>query len=143
MKKFKFRLQKVLEHREKVKDDRRAELLEANHILADAEAELQRLLSLEVENALQIQQVSSASMVFLNAQISEGLRNRVAHQREVIKEKQALVAKALEAFTEANVELKAVSTLKERKLQEYNKVTAEREAAFLDELAIQRSIKSN
>ena len=141
MKKFKFRLQTVLEYREKVRDDSKAEVVKANQALQEAQDELARLAQLELENTLSIQDVSPVAMVLLNDQIAQGLRQRVANQRGVIELREQDVAKAMEVYMEANRELKAVSTLRERKLQEFNKHVAEVESAYLDELATQRAAR--
>ena len=80
-------------------------------------------------------------MVLLNDQIAQGLRQRMANQRGVIELKEQDVAKAMEVYMEASKELKAVTTLRERKLQEFNKHVAEVESAYLDELATQRAAR--
>ena len=143
MKRFKFRLQTVLEYRERIRDDCKAEVVKANQALVQAQDELQRLLQLEIENILSIQQVTHVSAVQLNAQIAQGLWHRIANQRAVIVLREQDVTKAMEIYLEASKELKAVTTLKERKLQEYNQHIAEVEAAYLDELATQRAARQH
>lgn len=139
MKRFKFRLETVLQHRERERDEAKAVLVKANQALSEAEQEKSRLRHLELENALSIQEVSSVAQVRLNDLVASGLRQRIANQSKLIEQRQEAVAKAMDAFKVASMELKTVTTLKERKLQEYNKHVAEAELAFLDELATQRS----
>ena len=47
----------------------------------------------------------------------------------------------MEIYMEASKELKAVTTLKERKLQEFNKHVAEAELEYLDEMVTQRAAR--
>lgn len=141
MKKFKFRLQTVLEYRERIRDDAKAEVVKANQALEQAQNELTRLEALEIQNILSIQEVSPVSTVLLNAQIAQGLRQRIVDQKVVIEQKEKEVAKAMEVYLETSKELKAVTTLKERKLQEFNKHVAEKEATFLEELSTQRAAR--
>ena len=141
MKKFKFRLQTVLEYRERSRDDCKAEVVIANQALEQAQNEHSRLETLELQNTLSIQEVSPVSRVLLNAQISQGLRQRISDQKAIIELREKDVAKAMEIYMEASKELKAVTTLKERKLQEFNKHVAEKEATFLEELSTQRAAR--
>lgn len=143
MKNFKFRLQTVLEYRDRVRNDRKGELVKANQALSEAQSELSRLENLELQNTLSIQDVSPVSLVLLNAQIASGLIQRIQNQKGIIELREADVAKAMEAYNEASKDHKAVCTLKERKLQEFNKKVAEADAAYLDELSIMRAHKTN
>jgi flagellar FliJ protein len=142
MKKFKFRLQSVLEYRQRICDDLKGELLKANQALALVEQDLLRMQTLLSENLLDIQGVVPVSQVLLNAQISQALGLKIDQAKALIEIRQQEVQSALDAYQEASKDLKAVNVLKERKLQEYNKQLAEYESATLDELAIQRSAKS-
>ena len=141
MKKFKFRLQTVLEHRGRIRDEAKVSLLKANQALDEAQQELTRLELLELQNTLSIQEVSPVASVMLNAQIAIGLRQRIGDQRAIIVLREEDVGKAMEVYMESSKELKSVTTLKERKLQEYNQQVAEMEFASLDEQAIQRAFK--
>ncbi len=141
MKKFKFRLQSVLEYREKVCDRLKGELLKANQALAEAENEVKRLEALYLENTLDIQGVRPVSELILNAHNSQSLSLKIEHAKELVEQKKQEVEAALEAYQEASKELKSVNVLKERKLHEFNKRLAEHESSSQDELAVQRAAR--
>ena len=141
MKKFKFRLQTVLDYRERVCDQLKGELLKANQALLEAEQEVLRLEHLFLENTLNIQELMTASSVQLNAQLSQSLNLKIEKAKETVEIKKQQVAHALEAYQEATKELKAVNVLKERKLHEFNLKLAEHESLALDELAVQRAAR--
>lgn len=139
MKRFKFRLQTVLEYRERIRDDRKADLIQANQLLQEGEDDLQRLLTLERENLVSDQQVMEASVLLLQGQIADGLRVRIEGQRTQIEELRKSAEAALEAYQEANKEVRAVEILKERKLQEFNEMVQKHDFELIDEQAIQRA----
>ena len=138
MKKFKFRLEKVLHNRELVKDEKRRELLKRNQALQEAVNRLAELEKLALSNELEQQKVLSIGQVLLHGLFSERIKEEIINQRQVIETCKEEVAKAMSEYIEASKEAKSLETLRERKLQEYTEYIRKEDEKFLDELAVQR-----
>lgn len=141
MKKFKFRLQAVLDFRERSCEQLKGELLKANQLLTESEQEVSRLENIYSQNIFNNQEVRPVAEVLLNAHTNQSLNLKIEQAKLIVEQKQQAVDQALELFQEASKELKSVSVLKERKLQEFDKKLAEHESSSLDELAVQRAAK--
>jgi flagellar FliJ protein len=138
MKRFKFRLQRVLDMRVQIRDKARQELVRRNNerdhevsVLAHLEEEYRRITMEEGG-------MYSASQVVLFGAYGERLEVAIKNQKLV-------VAKAIEAaqvaqgrYVEASRDAKALEMLQEKKLKEYNEELLRQEGAVLDELAITR-----
>ena len=138
MKKFKFRLQRVLDYREIVKDEKRRELLLCNHKLAMDRERLEQLAEAERQNRLEEGVVMSAARVLQAGDFAVGLQKAMERQREIIIEDEAAVEKAMNAYIEAAKESRALSLLKERRLTEYKDYLEKEELRNLDETAVQK-----
>ena len=138
MKKFKFRLEKVLQHRELVKEEKRRDLMLKNQELQDAQNKLQYLISAGRSNELAQGRIFQAGFVHHSGLFSERIKLEIAQQRIVIAEAQAAVDQAMAEYIEASKDAKTLEMLRERKLQEYNDYLHKEEEKFLDELSVQR-----
>ncbi|MCB0310550.1 MAG: flagellar export protein FliJ [Bdellovibrionales bacterium] len=138
MKKFRFRLQRVLDYRKLVKDERKRELLLANHKLRQVQKSLEDLQSAEQANLLQQEQVISAAQVYLKERFAERLQAMIVAQRLALIEAEKLLDQARDAYIEAAKDAQALETLRERKLEEYKQYLLAEDQKFLDELATQK-----
>lgn len=138
MKRFKFRLEKILELRQSLKEERRGELLVANQALREAEQRLEQLLAAQAQAALAGGAVMAAALVFLNQEYRARLKAEIEAQHVVIAERTELQKEAQARYVEAAREEKALSLLKSKKLQEYQDYVQKEEEKFLDELSTQK-----
>ncbi len=141
MKKFKFRLEKVLQHRSSLKE-------EAKRALTLRTQEHQNLVSqeqsLEVEyrrQALQEGVVVEAKMLSISAGYCLRLKELIEKTRKDIIEAKKRLDEAMEQYVAASKEERTLTTLKDKKLAEYLEKVAKEEQEFLDELTTQRAKK--
>jgi flagellar FliJ protein len=138
MKRFKFRLQRVLDVRAQIRDEARQELVRRNN---ERDHELSVLRYLEQEylnNALVDGGTYSASDLLAKGVYSERLEVAIEHQQVVVQQAIAKAEEALDAYIEASKEAKAIEMLREKKLEEFKEEVLKEEAAVLDEIALQK-----
>ncbi len=138
MKRFKFRLQRVLDVRAQIRDEARQELVRRNN---ERDHELSILAYLEQEylnNALVDGGTYSATDLLAKGVYSERLEKAIEHQQVVVQEAIAKAEEALDAYIEASKEAKAIEMLREKKLLEFKEEVLKSEAAVLDEIALQK-----
>jgi flagellar FliJ protein len=138
MKKFKFRLERVLEYRERIKTDRRNELMQARQALSEAVQKLQRLEAEALANAVR-DGTRPVQEFVLHADYGRRLRSEIALQRERIIEAEKVVDAAQARYVEASRDARALDMLKEKKRAEHSEQLIVHEINVLDELTIQRS----
>ncbi|MGA1192052.1 MAG: flagellar export protein FliJ [Bdellovibrionota bacterium] len=141
MKRFKFRLQRVLDVRAQFRDEARQELVRRN---AERDHELSVLRHLEQEylqNAIVDGGTYSASDLLAKGIYSERLEKAIEHQEVVVQQAKNKAQEALEAYIEASKEAKAIEMLREKKLTEFNEQVLKEEADVLDEIALQKCSK--
>lgn len=138
MKRFKFRLQRVLDMRVQIRDKARQELVRRNSerdhelsVLAHLEEEYRRVTMVEGG-------MYSASQVVLFGAYGERLEVAIKNQKLVVAKaiEDASVAQA--RYVETSRDAKALEMLREKKLKEHNDELLRQEGAVLDELAITR-----
>jgi flagellar FliJ protein len=138
MKRFKFRLQRVLDVRAQIRDEARQELVRRNN---ERDHELSVLRYLEQEylnNALVDGGTYSASDLLAKGVYSERLEVAIEHQQVVVQQAIAKAEEALDVYIEASKEAKAIEMLREKKLEEFKEEVLKEEAAVLDEIALQK-----
>lgn len=139
MKKFSFRLEKVLKYRRLIKDDRLRELLEANAALDEAA----RVLAALDEEACK-SRIGEGQYLTVDDLIGLDLYNRrlaaaIDRQRERIAECREVARVALEHYMVAAKEEKALSMLKDRRRIVYMEQVERELQNVLDEAATQRA----
>lgn len=138
MKKFKFRLQRVLDFRKLVCDEKKRELLARNHELAQAEEQLRSLEQAEQGNLIVQGQVVDVSQILLNGLFGSRLKDQIVAQRLAIISAQDRAEQARLAYIEAAKDEKALITLKQKKFEEYKHYIELEEGKALDEFSISR-----
>jgi flagellar protein FliJ len=138
MKRFKFRLEKVLQYRTLIKDEKLRELMLRNYELKQAEAELEELEEAFLRNELEQQKILRAEDLFLRGAYALRLKDRIVAQRLAIIEADKKVQEAMEAYVEASKDQKALAMLKERKRNEYLEWVDKELGKDLDEISVQR-----
>lgn len=138
MKRFKFRLQKVLEYREGLRKESERELALKNRELAEQEERLRSIMTAQ-ENAKLITsgQVTMAEMS-LHGDYRRYLQEALVQQRLRVDEATQAVDRAREAYLEKAIDEEKLSTLKERRLEEFKEERMKAERKSLDELTVTR-----
>jgi flagellar FliJ protein len=139
MKRFRFRLQRILDIREQIRDEarqelgrRNAELAHEESVLRGLEQELQRLRA-EGDG------IVTAGEYQLMGAYAVRVQKLIEQQYVKIDEARKRVLEAQEKYIQANKDAKALELLKERKREEYDKEILREEINQLDEVATQRA----
>jgi flagellar FliJ protein len=139
MKKFKFRLEKILQYREIIKTEKKRELSLRLGVLREAEVKLESLFSAQAVNNMPQDAVCSADEFFMRGQYSTRLKEEIVKQRLVIIEAEKKVEEARLAYIEAAKETKTLDMLKDKKKEQYEELVRHEESKILDETVTQRS----
>jgi len=139
MKRFKFRLQRILDIREQIRDEARQELGRRNAVLAHEESVLKgleaELLRLNAgENG-----IVSASELLLTGAYAQRIEKLIEQQALKAEEARKAVVEAQERYIQANKEAKALEMLKDKRRAEYDHEVLKEEINQLDEVATQRA----
>jgi flagellar FliJ protein len=139
MKRFKFRLQRILDIREQIRDEARQELGRRNAVLAHEqsvlgglEAELLRLNA--GENG-----IVTASELLLTGAYAQRIQKLIEQQALKVEEARKAVVEAQERYIQANKDAKALEMLREKRRVEYDHEVLKEEINQLDEVATQRA----
>jgi flagellar FliJ protein len=135
VKRFKFRLQRILDVRIQIRDEARQELVRRNterdhqiYVLAQLQDEFMQLGLTEGGT------YSATDLSRLGA-YAERLTVAIDQQKLVVAEAIKAAELAHESYISASREAKVIELLKDKKLQEYRAEQLREEGAFLDELA--------
>jgi flagellar FliJ protein len=141
MKRFRFRLQRVLDVRVQIRDEARQELVRCNaerdhqiYVLAQLQDEFLRLGLVEGGT------YSASDLTRLGA-YAERLTVAIDKQKVVVAHAIEAADAAQERYIEASKEAKTMEMLKDKKLQEFNAEQLREEGVLLDELAVQRATR--
>lgn len=138
MKKFKFRLERVMQFRRAVKDEKLRDLTVVNAKLREEVSRLEALEGAQRRNSNEGDGVTLVESFYMRGLYASRLKEEIAKQLTVITECEEQVQQALAAYIEASKELKTLTMLKDRKRAEYIDYIAREDAKFLDELATQK-----
>jgi len=138
MRRFSFRLQRVLDIREQFRDELRQELVRKNH---ERDDELQVLARLEQESLqIKIEEggTYSASELVMFGAYSVRLKQLMEQQQQRVAAAIKQVDEVKERYIEASKEAKALEMLRQKRREEYTEQQLKEDGRQLDELAIQR-----
>jgi flagellar protein FliJ len=138
MKRFKFRLQKVLDYREQIRDEKRQELVLRNAELSHEESVLRGLEAEFERTQLAVDGIVRASEISIQGAYSLRLKHLIEAAVERVATARARATEAQERYLEANREARAMEMLREKRLAEYDQEVAREETSLLDEVATQR-----
>lgn len=140
MKRFRYRLERVLQFRKAVEAEAKRELQLAQRELADAEGQLSLLegelvkeFGLVVEGA-----PMRAEEFFLISSYREGVRARIAAQIVEVERRREVVAERMTQYRKAAQELESLQRHRTTKVTEYDHEVSIAEQAQMDELTVQR-----
>ncbi len=138
MKRFKFRLQRVLDYRKLVKDERLRDLLDANYKVELSKTELDQLETAASKNEIEQGKSIDSSFIFLRGIYGLWLKDSIQEQREDLSNAEEAAEKSLLQFIESAKDVKALDLLKERKTIEYKQSAEAEDIRFLDEISVQK-----
>ena len=137
MKKFRFRLQRVLEYRTRVKEEYLQELQRRNFILRELEEKCQLLEKEFTRNALHPEVISHEELQLKSAYAAR-LEGEIANVKLAILDAEAKVDEALAQHRRAAQEEEALLKVRKRKKHEFDEHVLHEEMKFLDELSVQK-----
>ncbi len=146
---FKFPLQKVLEHRKVLEDVAQRDFQEA---AAELKKQSQNLESMKIqmteayEQAFRAQHSSSGQTSAQLKQIHDfilGQKVCIRQQEAKIQECEKLVEERREILRDKAVDYKIIERLRDRKKEDHEKETRLREQKELDEISVLRSVHRN
>ncbi len=146
---FKFPLQKVLEHRKVIEDLAQKDFQEAMALLVKENktlSERQDQMRIAYDNIFQAQHSQSGQTSAQLKQLNDfilGQKVRIERQRAKIQECEIRVEKLREILREKAVDYKIIERLRERKKTEFNEEVAKRDQKEMDEIAILRKAHGN
>ncbi len=138
MKRFNFRLQRVLDYRETLKKEKERELAVKNHELSTAEQSVQRILEEQNSSDGLAPGVKTMAEVGLVGDYLRGLQRALENQRERVKEAQVAVEAARDAYIEKATDVKTLDTVKTKRHEEFLEDRARREKRTTDDIVVQR-----
>lgn len=138
MKRFKYRLDRVLNYRETIKGEKKRELYQKNAVLQEAEQHLEWLEQAALNNRLAENGEIAANLLFLAGLFGARLEREIVDQRTSVAEANEAVELARQVYIEAAREAEALVILKQKRLNEYLDYVNKEENKQLDELAVQK-----
>lgn len=139
MKRFKYRLQKVLQYRDVVKADRKRELLNERMKLMALSQDLEDLKEQQERSELDSFSQTDLSMQMMMVAFSQRIMQQIAWQKLKVEEQEQVVQEALKAYVEASRDAKALELHRTKQLTEYAQYVDREEGKVLDEQIVQRS----
>lgn len=136
MKKFSFRLQKVLDYRDSVKKEQAAELARTHHALAEEERYLDRLC--HNHDASDLSNIRSAEEIEMAARFKESVRRQLLQQRKVIAEATDAVEAAREMYVQRARESEVLTMLRQRRFDEFHEEEKIVQRKVNDRIVVQR-----
>lgn len=143
---FRFQLEGVLEHRERLEKDRQRDLAVAQAEMVRLDSELQAVNRDVQQSTADVRDhhlVGRLDMTYLAAhrRYMLGMQRKVLAMAQKIAGQQQVVDAARRALAEASKQKKILEKLKEKQHRRWNEELARREAGALDELTTQLSFR--
>lgn len=137
MKKFRFRLERVLDYRNIVKKEKERELAVKNHELVEAEELLEQIVQ-EQDSCQSVGEAQTMAELALTAHYQERLQEMFIQQRVLVLEATDAVEQAREAYLEKALEAEVLDKFKGRKREEFKEERKRHERRELDNSVIVR-----
>lgn len=138
MKKFKFRLQKVLDFKEIEKRERAQQLAEENSRLLTLEQRMEAILEEQEVLASVADAVMTIEELSLAGDYRQRLQDELEQQRQNILQAAKAVDAAREAYVEKSMETESLETVKRRRKQEHTEEEKRHAKKQIDEIVVQR-----
>lgn len=138
MKRFKFRLQRVLEYREGLRKESERELALKNRALAENEERLHEIETAQENAGGGEEQVTTMAELAMLGDYRRYLHEALVQQRERVEEATKAVEEARDVYLEKAMEEEKLSTIKEKKQAEHKVEAAKADRKRQDELTVTR-----
>lgn len=139
MKRFSFRLEKVLQYRTLIKDEKLRELLLRNYELQQVEKRIEGLEHDFLSNEIEQSRVMQAAELQQRGAYAARLMDELVSAKLEKIEAEKKVEEAMQLYVEASKDQRALAMLKDRKRSEYNEWIEKEIGKDLDEMSIQRA----
>lgn len=141
--KFKFSLEKLLQHRRHLEDMAKKDYLEVLGKLEEEKTKLKNYYeaisgSRNYAHSLEDRGGQQAEGLVQSHIFVKGTEIKIESQKKIIEKCQIIVEEKLEILRQASIESKMMERLKENKKEEFKKVKNKSEQKFLDEMATLR-----
>ncbi len=124
--------------RESEKKERERALAERNLELQRREERVQDIIRAQDDASLPAEEVLTMAELQLAGDYHEALRGALIQQRLLVLEAVEAVDEAREAFMEKSREVKTLSSLKDKRFEEFKDETRREEKKTLDEMTVQK-----
>jgi flagellar FliJ protein len=139
MKRFTFRLQRILDIREQIRDEARQELGRRNALLAQEQSVLTRLEGELLRLNGASDGIVTAGNLLLTGAYALRVQKMIEQQSVKVEEARKAVVQAQERYIQANKDARALEMLRDKKRAEYDQEVLKEEINQLDEVAMQRA----
>lgn len=140
MKKFSFKLDKVLSYKIQIENSLRGEHARAVQAVAGQEAVIQRLEETAADNRKKLneekKQGSMASAIRIYYQFLENMMKRIEREKEILVMLKEEEEEKRIAVIAAKTETSSIHKLKEKKLLEYDKIVQKEEERLVEEFVV-------
>jgi len=142
MKKFRYRLERVLDYREAEKSEKERELAAKNYELHSAETRLDAIIVAQDGARLPENSELSMAEVMLQREFQQGLRVLLERQRDLILEATEAVDQARNAYLEKAVAAETLVSHKEKRFEEWKDDKRRSDRRATDDLTVMRLKRS-
>ena len=137
LKKFKYRLEQVLQYREVIRAEKLRVLTLRNRELADARERLQALETDLLKNSLPDGEITVDQLLLIGS-YSQRLRQEIDAQRVTILDCETKAEEARVEYIEAVKEAESLQKHRANKLTEYNEFVEKKMQEYMHELSVHR-----
>lgn len=138
MKRFKFRLQRVLDYRQRIRDEKLQILRQRNLERQAAIQHLEKLQSEALRLSITEGSIMAASDLTLLGDYALRIKREIEKQVTVIEEATKRADEAREVYIAASQEARALELLRDKRRTEYEEYVQKEEGKVIDELTVQR-----
>lgn len=141
MKKFKFRLEKVLQFRRIIQDEKKRIMNIAMRELREMEDKIEYLEAEFTRNIVNEGMIITIAELSLKGAYGERLKNEIVQGKLSLIDINERLEEARREYVIATQEVEVLEKLKEKKHEQYQEMIMQHEQKILDELVIQRRVK--
>ncbi len=146
-KKFDFRLQRVLDYRKMLEEQKKYEFIQAQREVILQETKLVDLYTQENEEKLYLSQLKKGLINPISIRLMEsylaGILKRISYEKEVLNQLKEEMFRKKTEFVEARKKTRLLERLKEKRFEEHKYELEREERRFLDEVGMNGFIRMN
>ena len=139
MKKFRYRLERVLQHRVNVKREKQRDLIREQQLLNEQQLRLEQLEVELGQAGVAEGSITHVHDIQLLGSYADRIRLTIEQQHSVIEKSIIRVEEVRKIYQEAARDAEALEKLRVKKNGEYETMVAKEDEKFLDELTVMRA----